>query len=232
MKQFVLPRSNPHYCAKSAQGTRLPLPVAPDAECQLYLSVSGFEDGDYQLAVYPYNQSVDPQAMATSGGGGTAWSCSPGCDEQTLGNTRCDLACNTSACLWDQGDCGYYGELPRDEICSTGCPLEWTADGYCDEVSSAPPAPPPALLCSCRYRCRHHGARAPASTLLTFLQACFNAQCEWDQGDCTSAPSGCADGCLIVHRHSNPEMSKAELKALQKEKQAAKNAARAAAREA
>ena len=30
--------------------------------------------------------------------------------------------------------------------------------------------------------------------------------------------TGCADGCLAVHRHSNPEMSRAQLKELQKQK--------------
>ena len=38
--------------------------------------------------------------------------------------------------------------------------------------------------------------------------------------------SGCADGCLVVHRHKNQEMSRAELKALQKEKNDAKKLAK------
>eukprot|EP00038_Savillea_parva_P009672 m.185054 g.185054 ORF g.185054 m.185054 type:complete len:491 (+) comp16324_c0_seq1:80-1552(+) len=40
--------------------------------------------------------------------------------------------------------------------------------------------------------------------------------------------AGCADGCYVVHRHNNQEMSRAELKALAKEKNDARKAARAA----
>lgn len=39
--------------------------------------------------------------------------------------------------------------------------------------------------------------------------------------------TGCADGCLTVHRHSNPEMSKAQLQALKKEKLEQKRALQA-----
>lgn len=41
--------------------------------------------------------------------------------------------------------------------------------------------------------------------------------------------AGCADGCYVVHRHNNQELSRAELKALAKEKNAQKKAAKAAA---
>ena len=83
-----------------------------------------------QLAVYNLTES------ATGGGGGdsSAYSCSPGCDERNLGNVVCDLACNTSECVWDQGDCGYFGTLQMEQLCSTGCPLSWVDDGFCDEA--------------------------------------------------------------------------------------------------
>jgi hypothetical protein len=41
--------------------------------------------------------------------------------------------------------------------------------------------------------------------------------------------TGCADGCLVVHRHTNPHMSKAELKAVAKEKNAEKKRLKAEA---
>jgi hypothetical protein len=40
--------------------------------------------------------------------------------------------------------------------------------------------------------------------------------------------TGCADGCYVVHRHNNQEMSRAELKALSKEKNEERKAAKAA----
>ena len=36
--------------------------------------------------------------------------------------------------------------------------------------------------------------------------------------------TGCADGCLVVHRHSNPEMSRAELQEMKKKKNIEKKA--------
>ena len=57
------------------------------------------------------------------------WSCSPGCDEMRLGNTQCDVACNTSACIWDQGDCGYTGEYAMEELCAV-----WRYKGDMGEI--------------------------------------------------------------------------------------------------
>ena len=78
----------------------------------------------------------------------------------------CDVSCNTSACFWDSGDCGYLGAVlgavlggAREPICNTGCPVSWRDDGECDE-------------------------------------ACFNAACSWDADDCTPAREGCSDGCV------------------------------------
>ena len=41
--------------------------------------------------------------------------------------------------------------------------------------------------------------------------------------------AGCADGCYVVHRHNNQELSRAELQALAKAKANEKKAAKAAA---
>ena len=115
VKQIALARGNPHFC-----------PAPSGSACKLYLTVSGYEEGDFKLAVYNYSS----EGEATS----AAWSCSEGCDELRLGNTRCDAACNTSSCMWDQGDCGFYGLETSEQICSTGCALSWKGDGYCDEA--------------------------------------------------------------------------------------------------
>ena len=99
VKQWVIARTNPHFCA-GAVG---------DA-CVLYLTVAGFEEGDFKLVVYNYTSD----AVAGGGAPGSssvAWSCSVGCDELRLGNTQCDPACNTSACAWDQVGCYARGAL-------------------------------------------------------------------------------------------------------------------------
>ena len=90
--------------------------------------MSGFEEGDFKLVVYNYTEGT------AQGTASAEWSCSPGCDEMRLGNTQCDVACNTSACIWDQGDCGYTGEYAMEELCAVGCPVAWIDDGYCDEA--------------------------------------------------------------------------------------------------
>jgi len=115
VKQFTLPRSNLYYCPDGTES------------CSLHLAVSGFEEGDFKLVVYNYTEEAHDVSAAE-------WSCSPGCDELKLGNTVCDLACNTSACIWDQGDCGYSGEYAMEELCAVGCPVSWIDDGYCDEA--------------------------------------------------------------------------------------------------
>jgi len=178
VKQFTLPRTSPYFCAAAARDTGLPMPLADPTSCHLYIGVSGYEEGDFKLAVYPYDAAADPEAAAAGGGpaagGGhaapteapLAYSCSPGCDERGLGNHVCDVSCNTSACFWDSGDCGYLGAVlgavlggAREPICNTGCPVSWRDDGECDE-------------------------------------ACFNAACSWDADDCTPAREGCSDGCV------------------------------------
>jgi len=115
----VLGRTNEHYC---------PPPTTPAAGCTLHLAVSGFEEGNFKLVVYNYTEGTAAGTTAAE------WSCSPGCDETRLGDLQCDVACNTSSCVWDQGDCGYTGEYAMEELCSVGCPVVWIDDGYCDEA--------------------------------------------------------------------------------------------------
>jgi len=201
VKQFSLARASPYFCASTAAATGLPTPLPPSTPCTLYLTVSGFEDGDYKLAAYPYNATENPQASSSASSSPAAlaggWSCSAGCDEQTLGNTVCDVPCNTSSCLWDQGDCGYYGDLEMDAICATGCPLAWTADGYCDEA---------CFNAACDW---DHGDCTAAShgcsdgCLPDWIdddecdELCNNDECGWDGSDCDHGADECytqADG--------------------------------------
>ena len=51
--------------------------------------------------------------------------CSPGCNEEWLGDGLCDPPCNTEECGFDDGDC--------EGDCSPGCPWEWVGNGSCEE---------------------------------------------------------------------------------------------------
>ena len=164
-------------------------------ECTLYITVSGYEEGDFKLAVY--NFSVAHTGAAGDGGGvggglsSGSWSCSEGCDERTLGNTRCDLACNNSACLWDQGDCGYVGEFKTSTICATGCATDWQGDGYCDEA---------CFNAACEWDqgdCISADAGCSDGCLPSWIddeecdELCNNEACGWDGSDCYHGVDDC-----------------------------------------
>eukprot|EP00965_Chrysotila_dentata_P230193 6197629-Pleurochrysis_carterae.AAC.1 len=117
--------------------------------------------------------------------------CSPGCDEMRLGNTVCDIACNTTECVWDQGDCGYYGEYELEDLCSAGCPLSWLGDGFCDEACYN-------LACSWdQDDCISAGAGCADACLPSFIddrecdEACNNEACGFDGTDCDADADEC-----------------------------------------
>eukprot|EP00054_Salpingoeca_dolichothecata_P026886 m.194338 g.194338 ORF g.194338 m.194338 type:complete len:1063 (-) comp25794_c0_seq7:1091-4279(-) len=81
-----------------------------------------------------------------------AWpvpNCDEGCPSNWIGDNYCDLACNSSQCDWDGGDClgkdskvggqanqwngggGVQAVLP---YCSQGCADSWMGDRYCDRA--------------------------------------------------------------------------------------------------
>lgn len=170
VKQFTLPATSPDFCDLSSM-------------CHLYLAVSGFEEGDFKIVVYNYTQDTSQMT--------TLPSCSPGCDEMTLGNTICDVACNTSACIWDQGDCDYFGEYELEDLCAIGCPLSWVGDGYCDEAcyNSA---------CSWDEHDCMTGAEGCAEGCLPSWiddhecdEMCNNEACGWDGTDCDHGADEC-----------------------------------------
>ena len=174
VKQFTLPRSNPHFCDGGG------------ASCKLYLTVSGFEEGNFKLAVY--NITSEPSG---AGAASAAWSCSEGCDELRLGNQICDTACNTSACVWDQGDCGYHGEYALDETCSTGCATSWKGDGFCDEA---------CFNAACGwddYDCINADHGCADGCLPNWIddeecdELCHNEACGWDGTDCDHEAGEC-----------------------------------------
>ena len=178
VKQFTLPRANSYFC--------------PSKPCVLHLGVSGFEEGDYKLVVYNFTET--PTATGTGDSSNAAsdfYSCSPGCDELRLGNTVCDIACNTSNCVWDQGDCGYYGDYAMEELCATGCPISWVDDGYCDEACFN-------AACSWdREDCIEGDAGCADGCLPSFIddtecdELCHNEACGWDGTDCDHGADDC-----------------------------------------
>lgn len=71
--------------------------------------------------------------------------CNPGCIETWIGDGFCDMACNSSACAWDAGDCANStrptttpggttgGTKAVSSYCATGCPNSWIGDKTCDK---------------------------------------------------------------------------------------------------
>eukprot|EP01119_Soliformovum_irregulare_P013098 TRINITY_DN3457_c0_g1_i1.p1 TRINITY_DN3457_c0_g1~~TRINITY_DN3457_c0_g1_i1.p1 ORF type:complete len:1204 (-),score=445.63 TRINITY_DN3457_c0_g1_i1:46-3657(-) len=85
--------------------------------------------------------------------------CNDGCASGWIGDGYCDVACNTSSCNWDGGDCanhtgnavpgnhnnnnnwwggnvGGASSLSEKEkkYCAPGCPDSWIGDKYCDRT--------------------------------------------------------------------------------------------------
>jgi len=157
--------------------------AANSSGCSLYLSVSGFEEGDFKLVVYNYTSTTLSPSFTAA--------CSPGCDELRLGNTICDVACNTSACVWDSGDCGYYGEYELEDLCSAGCPLSWLGDGYCDEA---------CYNSACQWDlddCISADSGCADGCLPSYIddhecdEVCNNEACGWDGTDCDHDADEC-----------------------------------------
>ena len=100
VKQFTLARSNLYFCPDIADG----------APCPLHLAVSGFEEGDYKLAVYEYDADDAPNTATNA-----AAACSAGATS-CLGNMQCDTAQHVGV-HQDSGDCS-YGEYAMEELCA------------------------------------------------------------------------------------------------------------------
>jgi hypothetical protein len=179
VKQFVLAENNEHFCPKGRDG------------CHLYLTVSGFEEGDYKLILYNYTAEAIASGMVGASNQWDTFSCSPGCDELSLGNTICDIKCNTSDCIWDQGDCGYFGSYEMEDVCSAGCALSWVGDGYCDEA---------CFNAACGWDetdCIDSDAGCADSCLPSFIDdlecdaVCNNEACGYDGTDCDYGADNC-----------------------------------------
>eukprot|EP01127_Copromyxa_protea_P003779 TRINITY_DN1356_c0_g3_i1.p1 TRINITY_DN1356_c0_g3~~TRINITY_DN1356_c0_g3_i1.p1 ORF type:complete len:957 (-),score=219.28 TRINITY_DN1356_c0_g3_i1:368-3238(-) len=104
-----------------------------------------------------FGETVWPDDFVTNGKGQKvflAWAvpdCTEGCPSSWSGDGFCDIACNTTSCDFDGGDCigpnvtfgggwggsywGNYGNNNRGSAtsyCSASCPDPWLGDKYCD----------------------------------------------------------------------------------------------------
>jgi hypothetical protein len=112
------------------------------------------------------------------------YSCAPGCNDMSVGNTICDPACNMTDCMWDGGDCGYSGGYAFADNCATACPVPWIEDGFCDEA---------CFNEACGWDgddCLLDSASCASGCLPNWIgdrecdAPCNNEACGWDGHDC------------------------------------------------
>jgi len=170
-----------------------PPPLTDEEECKLHIGVSGFEEGDFKLFLYNYTQDA---ANAVAGGDMmdyddfVATSCSPGCDDLRLGNAECDIACNTTECVWDGGDCGYDGGYGFEDNCATACPVAWIGDGYCDEACYNSACQWDGTDCTADSGCAD-GCMPNWIDDDECDEQCNNEACGWDGHDCSHEADEC-----------------------------------------
>uniref|UniRef100_A0A7S3TMJ6 Kringle domain-containing protein n=2 Tax=Emiliania huxleyi TaxID=2903 RepID=A0A7S3TMJ6_EMIHU len=202
VKQFTLPASSEFFCGRKPsedfeqgwqQRATLAAAAAVAEECKLHIGVSGFEEGDFKLFLYNYTQDA---ANAVAGGDMmdyddfVATSCSPGCDDLRLGNAECDIACNTTECVWDGGDCGYDGGYGFEDNCATACPVAWIGDGYCDEACYNSACQWDGTDCTADSGCAD-GCMPNWIDDDECDEQCNNEACGWDGHDCSHEADEC-----------------------------------------
>ena len=90
--------------------------------CYLYLRVRAFYETEFATYKVGVLHANDPF--------GSTSECALGCTPALLTNSRCDVACNVTACAFDWGKC-----VPQlASACSPGCDADWLDDGFCDDA--------------------------------------------------------------------------------------------------
>jgi hypothetical protein len=111
------------------------------------------------------------------------YECAGGCSWLMLGNSQCDLSCNTSACNYDYNDC-------EEAVCE--CSAELLGNHVCDEACFSPVCNFDAGDCTycwpgCSWRMLDDGVCD---------QSCDNPHCFYDSSDCTSeVAANCTETC-------------------------------------
>lgn len=164
---------------------------AAGKSCALYFAIWGYSTSDFLFRLSAFADE--------EGGTGTSaldTECSPGCSNFDLSDATCHLDCNTTACMYDGGDC-----LLEDEYCSVGCPLAWRSDELCDEACFTPECGWDGAACFEGFPGLTEGC-AP-KCLPRWIddgmcdEECNNAACGWDGSDCYHGHDSCwyeADG--------------------------------------
>jgi hypothetical protein len=96
----------------------------PDA-CVLHFASYGYTTTEFLFSIVPVDDPTitDPNEIE----------CAPGCSHFELTDNECHLDCNTTACMYDGGDC-----LIEEKYCARGCPISWTDDDLCDDACFVP----------------------------------------------------------------------------------------------
>ena len=138
-----------------------------------------------------------------------------GCQEGWRGDSFCDVACNISACGWDntaeniknkkEGDC----EPETDPCILAGCPTEWLSDGMCDapcNIEACGIGGFDGGDCACTNKECHPSWLNDGEC----DDVCKNVECAYDGGDCPQPKLVCfdqdagaldtyGDGCASYH---------------------------------
>ena len=139
--------------------SHLPTFSSPAIEANLHRIPGLSEHFVYLNDDVMFGRQVSPSDFYTHGNGQRvyfAWpvpDCAEGCGSAWIGDGYCDVACNVSACGFDNDDClnspstspsptqtWSWGSHGSDAIaqCSTGCLDTWIGDRYCDRVCRNP----------------------------------------------------------------------------------------------
>ena len=120
--------------------------------------------------------------------------CAKNCPNSWIKDGYCDIACNTTECMHDGGDCvgndikmGYgaeddnhYGDnshdfnLMEDIQCNEGCLDPWLSDGFCDDGCNVAECGYDMGDCGFAKYPKLHQERPINSTLISGLQKVFN----------------------------------------------------------
>lgn len=159
--------------------------------CALHFAIFGYSTSEFLFRVSPFDDPTVQDPMDVE--------CAPGCTHFELTDAECHLECNTTACMYDGGDC-----LLEEEYCSRGCPNQWIGDELCDEACFTPEcnwdtkvgASPDEITAPCFEGSDERVGCAP-KCLPRWLDdgqcdaECNNAACGWDGSDCFHGHDEC-----------------------------------------
>lgn len=114
MEEMLIRRTSDEFCD--------PQPGEP---CWLYAMVYGYHESSFYIAAFKMEDPTVTDILDAE--------CAPGCSHFDLTDMECHPECNTTACLFDGGDC-----LAVAPVCSPGCMNEYIGDDICDDACFTP----------------------------------------------------------------------------------------------